>query len=69
MRVTAVLIQTATGWLAHCEEVDRTGEGDTPDAAVANLREALLEYFRQSDAVAPPSEAPRDPIEIVVSGA
>jgi predicted RNase H-like HicB family nuclease len=68
MRVSAVLTQTAGVWLAECEEVDRAGEGKTPDEALANLREALAEYFAQAEAVAPPPSASlsHEPIEIVV---
>jgi predicted RNase H-like HicB family nuclease len=68
MKVSAVLTQTAGSWLAHCEEVDRAGEGRTPDEALASLREALEEYFGGAQAVAPPAETAREPIEIVVMG-
>ena len=68
MRVSAVLTQTSGRWVAHCEEVDRAGEGDTPDQAVASLREALLEYFGHTEAVAPPAESQVEPIEIDVAG-
>jgi predicted RNase H-like HicB family nuclease len=66
MRVSAVLSQVGTGWLAQCEEVDRAGEGATPAEALARLREALEEYFGHAEAVAPPPEQPREPIEIIV---
>ena len=66
MKVSAVISQAGDHqWLAHCEEVDRTGEGRTPDEAVASLHEALEEYF-DVEAVAPPSDTPSAPIEIVV---
>jgi predicted RNase H-like HicB family nuclease len=68
MKVSAVLTQTAGWWLAQCEEVDRAGEGHTPDEAIASLREALEQYFGQVEAVAPPSEAPHERIEIVIIG-
>ena len=67
MRVSAVLTQAAGVWLAECEEIERTGEGRTPDEAVASLREALKEYFAV-EAVAPPSEVVAEPIEIVIVG-
>ena len=65
MKVSAVLTHADDVWLAHCEEVDRTGEGRTADEAVASLREALREYF-DVEAVAPPTEAPKPAIEIVI---
>jgi predicted RNase H-like HicB family nuclease len=65
MRVSAVLSQTGGLWVAECEEVDRTGEGTTPDEAVASLREALRDYFGV-EAVAPPSQPANEAIEIVI---
>jgi predicted RNase H-like HicB family nuclease len=66
MKVAAVLSLVDGRWLAQCEEVDRAGEGETPEEALASLREALHEYFGQTEAVAPPAEAPADSIEVVV---
>jgi predicted RNase H-like HicB family nuclease len=66
MRVSAIVTQVEGRWLAQCEEVDRSGEGDTADQALQNLREALHEYFGHSEAVAPPKDEPRETIEIVV---
>ena len=68
MKLSAVLTQTSGRWVAHCAEVDRAGEGDTPDQAVASLREALVEYFGHTEAVAPPPQAEIEPIEIDVAG-
>ena len=66
MKVSATLTEVPGSWVAECEEIDRTGEGRTPDEAVASLREALKEYFAV-EAVAPPSNAPPpEPIEIVI---
>jgi hypothetical protein len=65
MKVSAVLTQVPGMWVAQCEEVDRTGEGRTPDEALACLHRALEEYF-EVEAVAPPSETASAPIEIVV---
>jgi hypothetical protein len=65
MKVSAVLTEASGTWIAECEEVDRTGEGRTPDEAIASLREALVEYFAV-EAVAPPPDAVAEPIEIVV---
>jgi hypothetical protein len=69
MKVSAVLTQTAGRWVAHCEEVDRAGEGDTPEQAVECLREALNEYFGHAQAVAPPSQLAIGPIDIDLVGA
>jgi hypothetical protein len=66
MRVAAILSQVGEGWLAQCEEVDRAGEGPSPDEAIASLREALEEYFGHAEAVAPPAQLPREAIEIIV---
>lgn len=66
MRVTAIVSRTHEGWLAQCEEVECAGEGATSDEALAELRVALDEYFGQAEAVAPPPDAPREAIEIVV---
>jgi hypothetical protein len=68
MRVSAVLIHMPEVWVAKCEEVDRTGEGRTPDEAIASLRQALEDYF-DVEAVAPPAEAAVPPIEIVIVAA
>lgn len=65
MKVSAILTQAAGRWLAECEEVDRTGEGGTPDEAIASLREALRDYF-DVEAVAPPPQAEPEPIDIVI---
>jgi hypothetical protein len=68
MKVSAVLTQmpqTPELWVAECEEVDRTGEGRTPDEALACLRQALMDYF-DVEAVAPPAEIAPSPIEIVI---
>ena len=68
MRVSCCLDPDADAWVAQCEEVDRTGEGRTPDEAVACLRQALVEYF-DVEAAAPPAETVTDPIEIVIVAA
>ncbi|HZU83724.1 MAG TPA: hypothetical protein VE987_12440 [Polyangiaceae bacterium] len=68
MKVSAVVSKVGARWLAQCEEVDRAGEGATADEALASLRQALEEYFGSAEAVAPPPDRPREPIEIVVVG-
>jgi hypothetical protein len=66
MKVSATLTEMPGSWVAQCEEVDRTGEGRTPDEAVACLRQALRDYF-DVEAVAPPPDLPApEPIEIVI---
>ncbi len=68
VKVTAIVSRSGegSGWLAQCEEVECAGEGATPEEALAQLREALEEYFGHSEAVAPPAQQPRETIEIVV---
>jgi hypothetical protein len=65
MKVSAVLSQTSGLWIAECEEVERTGEGRTPNEAVDSLRQALKEYFAV-EAVAPPPDTASEAIEIVI---
>jgi len=66
MRVSAVLTQVRGRWFAECGEVDRTGEGATAEEAVASLRAALVEYFGEAQAVAPPSRPALEALEIVI---
>jgi predicted RNase H-like HicB family nuclease len=66
MKVAAILSRVGEEWIAQCEEVDRAGEGATPEEALASLRLALEEYFGHAEAIAPPPEQPHEPIEIVV---
>jgi predicted RNase H-like HicB family nuclease len=66
MKVSAVVSQVGSRFIAQCEEVDRAGEGATRDEAIARLRDALEEYFGHAEAIAPPAQKPHDPIEIVV---
>jgi hypothetical protein len=68
VKVSAVVSKVEGGWLAECEDVDLAGEGPTREAALSTLRTALEEYFHRSEAVAPPTDAPRETIEIVVLG-
>lgn len=66
MKVSAIVSRTRDGWLAQAEEVDCAGEGASETEALAELRTALEEYFGSAEAVAPPSQAPVEAIEIVV---
>jgi predicted RNase H-like HicB family nuclease len=68
VKVSAVVSKVEGGWVAECEEVDLAGEGTTRDEALATLRAALEDYFHRAEAVAPPTDAPREAIEIVVVG-
>jgi predicted RNase H-like HicB family nuclease len=68
MKVSAIISQTSDGWLAQCEEVECAGEGTSEKEALAQLRTALEDYFHHAEAVAPPAQTPREPIEIVVVG-
>lgn len=38
-----------TGYSAHCPELDVASQGDTPDEARANLREALQLFLEDAD--------------------
>jgi predicted RNase H-like HicB family nuclease len=68
VKVSAVVSRVEGRWLAECAEVDLAGEGATREEALATLRTALDEYFHRAEAVAPPSDAPHEAIEIVVAG-
>ena len=67
MRFTYRLQEDASGWLAECVESDAMGAGKTQNDAVQSLRTSLEERMFRPDAVAPPSEESRAPIELVLS--
>src|SRR5215472_12401505 len=67
MKLTAAVTKENGRYFAQCNEVDRAGEGATAEEALANLRLALLEYFRESEAVAPPTHEDHEAIEITVT--
>lgn len=67
MKLTYRLIKDANGYLAECVESDAAGEGKTSQAAVESLRTALEERMFRPDAVAPPSESEREPIELTLA--
>lgn len=67
MKLTYRLIKDANGYLAECVEADAAGEGKTSQAAVESLRTALEERMFRPDAVAPPSETGREPIELALA--
>ena len=66
MTFSVRISKVSAGWLAECEEVDRAGEGATPAEALASLRAGLEDYFGQAEAVAPPAQEAREPIELIV---
>ncbi|HEY6461628.1 MAG TPA: hypothetical protein VIY73_15780 [Polyangiaceae bacterium] len=68
MKMSATMSWTGDAWLAQCEEVDCAGEGASAQEALAQLHEALEDYFDHAEAVGPPSEAPHEDIEIVIVG-
>ena len=43
--LTAILIREEDGFVALCPEVDVASQGDTVEAAKANLREAVELFF------------------------
>ncbi len=51
--------------VAECLDADVEGEGKTESEAVESLRKALEEHLTRPDAVAPPSKAPREKIDLV----
>lgn len=67
MKLTYRVIKDANGYLAECVESDAAGEGKTSQAAVESLRTALKERMFRPDAVAPPSETEREPIELTLA--
>ena len=59
MRFTAVVIHEGDWYVARCLDVEVTSQGETIEAALANLREALELYFEDE-----PAPAPLEPIEV-----
>ena len=51
MRFQASIVREGDGFVAQCLEIDVASQGDTPDEALHNLKEALELYFE--------GEAPR----------
>ncbi len=50
MRLTASVTQDGDWYVAQCLEVDVCSQGETQDAALANLREALGLHFEDEKA-------------------
>ncbi len=53
LRLTAVVTPDEDWFMARCLEVPVTSQGPTPEAAVANLREALELYLEDEPVPAP----------------
>jgi len=53
MRLTAAVTREGRLYVAQCLEVDVASQGETVEAALANLREALELYFEDTGAEAP----------------
>jgi predicted RNase H-like HicB family nuclease len=54
MRLIATIQRDGHFYVARCMEVEVASQGDTVEAALANLREALELYFEDAE---PPSAA------------
>lgn len=50
MRLTAAVSSEPPWFVARCLEVEVTSQGETVDAALANLKEALELYFEDQPA-------------------
>jgi hypothetical protein len=66
MRYTAKLTRSRSGYCAQCIEIEATGEGETPQAAVESLRAELHDRLDHVEGVAPPSQPTPTVLEIVV---
>jgi hypothetical protein len=66
MRYTAKLTRSPSGYCAQCIEIEATGEGGTPQAAVESLRAELHDRLDHVEGVAPPSQPIPTVLEIVV---
>jgi len=68
MRFTAAVTREGRFYVAQCLELDVASQGETFEAALASLREAL--ELRLEDEPAPALEEPAiiAPVEVVVSG-
>lgn len=53
------------GYLAECVEIDAEGEGNTREAAIDALREAIRERMTSAEAVAPPPSTPQAAVELI----
>jgi hypothetical protein len=65
MRFTYRITRDGAVYVAECVETDAAGEGKTADDAVRSLRTSLEERMFRPDAVAPPANPARAPIELL----
>ena len=56
MRFTATIRREGDLYVAQCLEVDVASQGDTVEASLANLGEALELYFESAEPVAVPTQ-------------
>ena len=54
-RLTALIEREGDGFVSLCPEVDVASQGETVEAALANLREALELYFEDEHTAPSPS--------------
>jgi predicted RNase H-like HicB family nuclease len=66
MRLTAAITKENDLFVAQCLEVDVASQGETLDAALGNLREALELYFSDGSNEVPRPTPIIAPIDIVL---
>lgn len=47
MRLQASIVPEGDGFVAQCLEIDVASQGDSPEEALGNLKEALELYFEE----------------------
>lgn len=65
--LTAAVVEDGAWYVARCLEVEVASQGETIDAALANLREALELYFEDDEVPATFAHPLITPIEIRLS--
>lgn len=50
-RITTIFQPEDDGWVSFCPELDVASQGDTPEEAEANLREAVALFLESAPAV------------------
>jgi predicted RNase H-like HicB family nuclease len=69
LRFTAALTHEGDWFVARCLQVEVTSQGETVEAALANLREALELYFEDEPLPADVQEPIIAPIEVTLPAA